>query len=93
MIDRDKLLEECGYSSDSENIFLKDYEDWLEESLMCSNHRQPQWPESIAVGPEEFIETIKKQIGYKAKRREITQLSVTYSLNEPHNGYRTVFNA
>ena len=91
LIDRNNLLEKCGYDPDSVNIFLQDYEDWLEESLKSNNQRNPQWTESLAVGTEDFVETTKKQLGYRAKRRVVTQSDDTYRLKEPHNGYNTVF--
>ncbi|MCP3888626.1 MAG: transposase, partial [Desulfobulbaceae bacterium] len=44
------------------------------ESLVKGNNpRQADWTESIAVGSRKFVETIKENLGLRAKGRKILE--------------------
>ncbi len=92
IIDRQSLMEKCGYEPDSEEIFLGDYNSWVNESLSRGSNRESHWTDSLAVGGEEFVLMTKAKLGLKSKRREVTQFDDTFSLNEPNGAYSTVFN-
>lgn len=53
--------------------------------------RDSKWTESIAVGNERFIETIKDLLGIKAKGRKIIGREKGYQLREPATSYGAHF--
>lgn len=54
--------------------------------------RSKKWTESIAVGSEDFVDTVKDQLGIRAKSRSIHQDTESYQLHESENPYSSTFN-
>ncbi|MCP3892931.1 MAG: hypothetical protein GY702_29250 [Desulfobulbaceae bacterium] len=58
------------------------------ESLVKGNNpRQADWTESIAVGSRKFVETIKENLGSRAKGRKILESDGGFQLREEVNTY------
>ena len=66
---------------------------WLAEALRDNRPvRQSEWTESIAVGSERFIATIKETLSIRAKGRTITaSRDDAYQLREPASDYSDDF--
>ncbi|MCP3889477.1 MAG: hypothetical protein GY702_11495, partial [Desulfobulbaceae bacterium] len=52
-----------------------------------NNPRQADWTESIAVGSRKFVETIKENLGLRAKGRKILESDGGFQLREEVNTY------
>jgi putative transposase len=55
--------------------------------------RQRKWTESIAVGSESFVDTVKDELGIRAKTRTIHQGNDDYQLREEVHPYNAIFHA
>jgi hypothetical protein len=53
--------------------------------------RESLWTESLAVGSPEFVETLQKQLGVRAKGREILPAEGRCHLRESEATYRALF--
>ena len=53
--------------------------------------RQKQWTESIAVGSESVVDTVKDKLGIRAKTRTVHQDNDNYQLREVVDPYNTIF--
>ena len=81
-----KLAELTGF--ESYNIFQKAHQEMVNTSLANGNNqRQIQWTESIAVGSQSFIETIKEKFGTLAKSRKIIEINGGFQLREETVAY------
>jgi len=90
IIHQETLLEKSG--AVNKRTLLQSYNEWLNESLSNGGHqRTAMWTEAIAVGNENFIETIKEKLGFKAKGRNIDERDGAFTLKEPRQAYNTVF--
>ena len=59
------------------------YRGWVEEALAGSGHeRRPEWTESIAVGSESFLRTMKERLGIRAKGRKLVGGESRFELRE-----------
>jgi len=66
LIDIEELMELMNVRDTGE---LKEaYRGWMEEALEGSRlERRPEWTESIAVGSESFLRSIKERLGIRAR--------------------------
>ena len=55
--------------------------------------RQKQWTESIAVGSESVVDTVKDKLGIRAKTRTVHPGNDNYQLREVADPYNTIFHA
>jgi len=55
--------------------------------------RQKQWTESIAIGSESFVDSIKNKLSIRAKTRTVHQGNHNYQLRETADPYNTIFHA
>jgi len=53
--------------------------------------RNKKWTESIAVGSENFVLTVKEQLGIRARSRNIHQDTENYQLRESKKAYSALF--
>jgi hypothetical protein len=53
--------------------------------------RDDRWSEAIAVGSLAFVETVKNDLGVKARHREVIQAGGVYALREPAEAYAGKF--
>ena len=56
-----------------------------------TNDREPHWSDAVAIGNEDFIETIRNQLGYKANGRRCRRPGSGYQLKEPRGKYALDF--
>ena len=93
LIDSEKLAELMGGASTEEisatrkrsinTILLKG----------SSLKRQRKWTESVAVGSESFIDTLKDKLGLRARSRMVHQDNKIYQLREAVDPYNAIFRA
>ncbi len=92
LIDYQKLAELSGFTS--YDAFQKAHLEMVNSSLENgSRHRQPEWTKSIAVGSKNYIESIKTQLGLRAKGRKILKHNSVYQLREDRGLYNIKFDA
>lgn len=54
----------------SQEELKKKHKEWIEEKLVNGNHfREEKWTESDALGREEFVKSIKEELGVKVLGR------------------------
>lgn len=86
VIDQDKLIELFAASDFLE--FQQCHRRWLTNMLNGqSQPREQIWSSSIAVGADDFVETIKTKLGIKARYREVDEAGDTHILREPATAY------
>ena len=54
---------------------------------MCDD----RWSEAIAVGSLAFIETVKNDLGVKARHRDVIEADGSYALRKPSDAYAGKF--
>ncbi len=70
------------------DAFRKVHLELVTEALVKGNNpRQADWTESIAVGSRKFVETIKENLGLRAKGRKILESDGGFQLREEVNTY------
>lgn len=68
------------------------HKDWVvTEIKKKENQRRGQWSDSVAVGSEQYIESVKKILGIRATGRSIQTEDKTFVLKEPHVSYSAHF--
>jgi REP element-mobilizing transposase RayT len=86
ILDREILINFCGFSSDEQ--LRSEHKQWIEDFILSgSNDRQPDWSDSVAVGGQEFIETIKNQLNQGSFGRKTQESDDSYVLREPLVAY------
>jgi hypothetical protein len=61
---------------------------WVEQALENGDApRDDRWSEALAVGSLAFVETVKNDLGIKARHREVARADGTYALREPAEAY------
>ena len=64
----------------------------IEAALKRNNlQRQEKWTESLAVGSELFVATVKDELGIRAKSRKVHQGLDNHQLRESVESYSTIF--
>ena len=80
LVDKEKLFELLQIP---EEQFMKEYHVWISNYLESKQFgREKCWTESVAVGGQEFVETIKRRLGFKVKGRKVFQGFGGYELRE-----------
>ncbi len=88
LIAHQKLVDLSGF--ESYDVFRKAHKELVDESLSdCSNSRQAAWSESVAVGSQDFVETIKGKLGIRAKGRKVLEKEGKYQLREEVQTYNS----
>lgn len=86
LIAHQKLARLTGF--ETYDAFRKVHMELVTESLVNGNNsRQADWSESIAVGSKKFVETIKENLGLRAKGRKILENDGGFQLREEVNAY------
>lgn len=86
LIDRSRLIELSGTVDDEQ--LRKRHREWVEQSILVDkNKRRPAWTEAIAIGSEDFVEQIKREMGIKALGRNIELTDGAHMLREPASAY------
>jgi putative transposase len=89
IIDQVKLLEICRFGSYTELQSM--HRQWIADELKReeSKLRDPRWSESVAVGQQEYVESIQNVLGCRAKGRECIELKYGFQLKETAALYAT----
>jgi REP element-mobilizing transposase RayT len=94
LIDQQRLQSIAG--SGNEEGFQTSHQCWVEEAVRINSHqRENLWTESIAVGSKSFVETLKEELGYRARGRRIneSESGSGSELREHVSDYRADFDA
>ena len=88
IIDRDRLRELCGLDRLDDLPVVHDR--WVSEAIAQDRgmHRDPTWSECLAVGQEDFIETLQQQLASRAYGRHSIEGDDGYQLREDSGLYR-----
>ena len=90
LIAHERLAALAGHRS--YDAFRESHKKWVNESLACGNNvYDEQWTGSIAVGSEQFVETIKARLRIKAMGRQIREVPGGYALREEQSSYNFGF--
>jgi len=90
IIDLRALRELCGFGELAD--FQRAQRQWIEEALGGTPAvRDDRWSEAIAVGSLAFIETVKNDLGVKARHRDVIEADGSYALREPSEAYAGKF--
>ncbi len=82
----------CGFADVA--AFQHAHRQWVEDALTREvTVREDRWSEAIAVGSVRFVNTMKRELGYKAKYRDVTEIGGSYTLREPGAAYARTFAA
>ena len=90
IIDLRALSELCGFGELAD--FQRAQRHWIEEALegapaVCDD----RWSEAIAVGSLAFVETVKNDLGVKARHRDVIEADGRYTLRESPEAYAGKF--
>lgn len=86
LIDLPLLTASCGFGT-VEN-FQRDHRDWIKEALgLNALQRDPRWSEALAVGSQAFVDSVKQDLGMKARHREVEEEGDSYTLRLASSSY------
>lgn len=87
IIDRDRLIELLALQND-ENL-KQCHKEWVETELQSDQQqRETVWSQGLAVGSEEFVKKIRKQLGCRASNRVCHRQGDVYCIKEPELSYK-----
>ena len=90
VIDNKALLN--FFSIDNQVRFRQEHKQWVEAELLADvAKRKKLWSESIAIGSEEFIKKIQRQLGIRVKGRSVVSENEGTVLKESSAPYNTLF--
>ncbi len=88
-----KILSELNGFPDPKD-FQTAHRQWVEQGLENGLAiRDDRWSEAVAVGGLAFVETMKNELGVKAKHRNVIETNGSYALREPTEAYGRKFAA
>jgi putative transposase len=67
--------------------------EWIDQALadgMCDEGKDPRWTGGLAVGSQEFVESVQLGLGYSAKGRSIVECDGSFVLREEETSYNTL---
>jgi putative transposase len=86
VIDLEGLVALCNFGDSRD--FQNAHRQWIEQALENGlTIRDDRWSEAVAVGSLAFIETVKDDLGVKAKHRDVIEADGSYALREPREAY------
>ncbi len=84
MIELAGLSALCGFTDVGD--FQRAYRQWVAEALTReAGKRDERWSEAVAVGSQAFVEGVKRELGLKARHRDIDEADGPYALREPRS--------
>jgi putative transposase len=87
IIDLAALGDACGIRSTE--ALREAHRQWVNEALAAdSAGREERWSESVAVGSAAYVETVKRELDLKARKRRIAERGGAFALREPAVPYR-----
>jgi REP element-mobilizing transposase RayT len=77
----------------NERQLIESYPHWFDDFVQEKSTREKAWTEPLAVGSYQFVETVQKQLGVRAKYRSIKENSsgTASILQEPIAAYNSYF--
>jgi putative transposase len=82
IIDEKLLASYLGFSQSK--TFRKEYPNWINQKIRKERlQREVYWTESIAVGKESFLETVRDKLGIRGKQRKDEPIQNGNVLQEP----------
>lgn len=86
LIELADLSDLCGFTRVAD--FQRAHRQWVEGALAGESvKRDERWSEAIAVGSQAFVEKVKRELGTKARHREVDETDGTCVLREPRGPY------
>jgi len=80
----------CGFAKVAD--FQRAHREWVEVALARESLKRDElWSEAIAVGSQAFVEKVKRELGLKARHRDIDETDGTCILREPRGAYTSDF--
>lgn len=90
IIDLATLSALCGFGNVGD--FRRAHREWVEAALAAGTPaRDERWSHSVAVGSASFVEAVKRELGVRAKGREIAASGGLFALQESRRPYRALF--
>ncbi len=90
VIDHEKL-KDLAYSG-TDVPFRSAHASWIKDALRSDdNQRQQNWSESIAVGGKAFIDSVEKQLGYRARGHKNEKTEAGWVFREQPISYKADF--
>lgn len=90
LIELDELCKLCGFADVAS--FQHAYRRWVAEALASgAGGRTECWSEALMVGRASFVEKVKRELGAKARYRQIDSGEGGYVLREPESAYKGIF--
>ncbi len=90
LIDLAMLATTCGFRTTTD--FQQAHRAWVEEALRLNAiQRDARWSETLAVGTQVFIEGIKRELGSKARHRDLEETHGSFVLRQPSTAYAITF--
>ena len=91
VIDQQRLIDVFALSNFQK--FQTLHRSWIAKMLKHQPHlREDEWSSSIAVGSNDFVATIKAELGIKARHRDIDAQGDIHVLREPDVAYNSLSN-
>jgi len=91
LIEREELSKLCGFASVAD--FRGAHRRWVADALSSeASWRDARWSEAVAVGSTSFVAKVKRELGVKARFRQIEVADDGGCvLQEPRYAYRAIF--
>ena len=81
VIDLEELSRLCGFASVQD--LRQAHREWVAQGLAGNAlQRDECWSEAIAVGGEDFVQRIKRELGIAARHRQVAQVNGNRALRE-----------
>lgn len=82
------------FNCNSVSDFQQQHRQWVEEALYAQkNSRDSRWSEGLAIGSEEYVESLKTQLGSRSRYRRKYRAEKAFVLREMGLSYRIDFGA
>jgi putative transposase len=90
IIDLAALSALCGFGDLAG--FQRAHRQWVEDALAAgARTRDERWSQSVAVGSASFVDAVKRELGARARGREIAASDGLFALQESRRPYRGLF--
>ena len=89
IIDLAALMDACEIRS--VEALREAHRHWVNEALAVDiASREDRWSESVAVGSAAYIETVKRELDLRARRRRVAARDGAFALREPGSAYEVI---
>ena len=89
IIDLAALMDACEIRS--VEALREAHRHWVNEALAVDiASREDRWSESVAVGSAAYIETVKRELDLRVRRRRVAARDGAFALREPGSAYEVI---